>query len=321
MAGRERDEGPPKEEVLPAEPGASTMMELLQGGAAITKAENDTLAQMALTRPRDPARSLQRAIKELELCYTLDPESAEEQYYVIPYKNADGTTSNVTGLSIVAAMVLARHWGNCTVSARLLQETDDAFFVDGVAIDFEVNFRVSKPGSASKWIRRKNGRMEKMSSERFPQVLAIAASKAVRNAIFNMLPRVIQDNYWDRAKALAIQHEKELAAAEKARAATASGKKADKADPKKWDAAAMVPRLLEFLAKFKVERSHAEAKVGCRLEEMTEDQFGTLKGLCNALKAGQTDAYQAFGVGAAEVEKETEAVEADPFSDAQVVKE
>jgi hypothetical protein len=268
-------------EILPPEAAApETMIDVLRGGAAITKAENDTLSQVAITRPRNAARSLQTALAELEL----DPAFAEKQYYVIPYKNADGTTTNIEGLSIKAAMALARTWGNCTTSARLIEETPDAFLVEGVAIDFETNFRVSKIGSVSKYYRnRKTGAMVKWRDDKYPQLLGAAASKQVRNAILNMIPEALQRRYWSRAK--------EIAAGDKA----------------PLDVKAEGKKILAAFAPFGVEAEHLEGKIGHPLKNLTKADVGLLRGIYNALAQGQTTAWEAFGVEAPQEGEETTA--------------
>jgi hypothetical protein len=263
-------------EVLDPEIRGDSMIEVLRGGAAITKAENETLAQIAITRPRDPAQCLRHAIDELEI----DPEFAEKQYYVIPFKNADGSTSNVEGLSIKAAMALARNWGNCTTSARLVDDTDDAFVVEGIVIDLEKGFRVSKVGSISKWYRnKKTKKMVRWREDRLPQLLGAGASKQVRNAILNMIPEPMQRRYWARAKEIASEQ-------------IAGKKSKDKKIP-----ATAIKRILDSFKGFGVEREHIEGKLGHTIEAASMDEIGMLAGLRNALLDGSTDAYQAFGVG------------------------
>jgi len=257
------------------EPG-ETMADLLRGGAAITKVENETLAQIALTRPRDAKRSLERAIGELEL----DPEFAEKQYYRIPYKDrATNQTTWIEGLSIKAAMALARCFGNLTVASRIVDENDHAVIVEGVCIDLETGFRVSKPAAISKYYRaKKTGKMVKWSDDRFPQILGAGASKAVRNAILNAIPEPMQRRYWNRARELAAEHE--------------TGGKGSKIDYAKTVAA-----VLKAFEPYKVERSHLEAHLGHALDKATRQEFADLKAVLNALEAGETDVYQAFGIG------------------------
>ena len=263
-------------EVMEPEIKGESLVDVLRGGAAITKAENDTLAQVAITRPRDPQRALQRAMDEL----ALDPEFAEKQYYVIPYKNADGSSTNIEGLSIKAAMALARCWGNCTTSARLVEDTDDAFIVEGVAIDFETMFRVSKVGSISKWYRdRRTKKMVRFREDKLPQLLGAGSSKQVRNAILNMIPEPMQRRYWNRAKEIAAER------------ITGKQKPGAKAS------AATIQKILDAFKPYGVERPHLEAKLGHVLENVTADEAGQLAGMRNALQDGSTDPYQAFGVG------------------------
>jgi hypothetical protein len=263
------------------EPPASTVFELMRGGAAITKVENETLAQIAVTRPRSIKAALKKALDELEV----DPAFAEKQYYRIPYKDRQrNETTWVEGLSIKAAMALARCFGNVTASARVVEENDHAVIVEGVCIDLESGFRVSKPAAISKYYRaKKTGKMVKWAEDRFPQVLAAGASKAIRNAILNVLPEPMQRRYWNRAKELAADQ--------------AAGPKGKKIDYEKT-----IPAVLSAFQPYKVERSHLEAHLGHSLDSATRQEFADLKAILNALEAGETDTYQAFGIGAPQEE-------------------
>ena len=269
-------------EVLPPEPQGESMVELLRGGAAITKVENETMAQIALTRPRNLRKVLEDAIEELEL----DPEFAEKQYYRIPYKDNSTDppkTTWVTGLSIKAAVSLARCFGNINCTARVVEETDSAVVVEGVAIDMERSFRVSKPVAISKFYRnRKTHQMVKWSADRFPQILAAGASKAMRNAILNVIPESIQNRYWNRAKQLAM---------------VGGGDYEGDAQQPKVDRRTIIGKILAAFEPYKVGREHLEAHLKCKMEDAKSEELGDLKGILNAIEQGQTTPYEAFMVG------------------------
>ena len=275
-------------EVLPPEVSGESMVELLRGGAAITKVENETMAQIALTRPRNLRKVLEDAIEELEL----DPEFAEKQYYRIPYKDRSTdppTTTWVTGLSIKAAVSLARCFGNINCTARVVEETDHAVVVEGVAIDMEKSFRVSKPVAISKFYRnRKTHQMVKWSDDRFPQILAAGASKAMRNAILNIIPESIQNRYWNRAKQLAVG---------------GGGGGGGVTEPK-VDRRTIIGKILAAFEPYKVGREHLEAHLKCKMEDAKSEELGDLKGILNAIEQGQTTAYEAFMVGLPPEKKE-----------------
>lgn len=274
--------------VMPDAGSAENVGDLLRGGYAIQKAENDTLAQMVVQRPRNLTKVLSDALTELEM----DPEFASKAYYRIPYKSGDGTQW-VQGLSIDAAMCLFRNFGNAMCGARPLEETEDAFEYEGTMIDLEKGIRVSRPGVASKYYKKRGGGMVKWGVDRFPQLKNVAASKGVRNAILKIIPTPIQMRYWKRALELAAEFESQKARAK-------AGKSASSAEIAKEKAA-------QILARFKpltVERKHLQAWLGkergkksAKLETINNDELGNLRGVYNAIKQGQTDVYQVFGVG------------------------
>lgn len=269
------------------------------------RAEIETLADRAGLRPRDPEACLAKALKELELSQKLNPgrlvgdryedSHAEGQYYVISYGDDE---KPITGLSIGAAWVLSRQWSNMLSKVRLTGETADAFDCGSLAIDLENLYAVERFRRESKWYRsRKTKKLVKHREDRYPQILGKAASIAQRNAILAVVPEPIQTVYWNRCKELV----------------------ASTVTPKKGKGAAsaphlkdLVPKMLAWLLEYGVTREHVEKKLGHSTDTMTPEEFADLKGRCAAMKAGETDAYAAFGAGSPPEEGE-EVFETDPM--------
>ncbi len=173
---------------------------LVGQGLALTKIENETQTQLALQRPRNEISIYKNVFRELELA----PEFASKAYYSIPYKNDMGGTTYVEGPSIKAAMSLARMWGNCSNSGRIVENTDDRVIVEGVFLDYETGFRTLRQVSVSRgyWSKQLK-RVVPLREDRLNMAIQAGISKAVRNAILGSLPVGLIESYKNRAKQVA----------------------------------------------------------------------------------------------------------------------
>jgi hypothetical protein len=265
---------------------------LIGAGASITRIENETMAQISITRPRDVVGSMERALKELEIA----PKLAENHWYRIPYKDYNFSPPKVTwgeGLSIVAARNLARCWGNFSASQRFVEDTGDAVLVEGVFIDYETGSRFSQIKAVSRWYKRKSGaekgKMIKHSEDRFPQILGAAASKVERNAILSGLPESYKLRYADTVIALIKQAEK--------------GAGPEKLTPKQ-----VANRIVKAFKPYGVGREQLELLAEAKLEELSDDKIAELRGVLNGIEHKETTVEEVFG-GAT---PETEGAEAGP---------
>jgi hypothetical protein len=264
-------------EVMPDVTG-ETMVDLLKGGAMIAKIENDTLSMAALARPRNEKRILDAALEALEIA----PDLAERTYYSLPFKkhikgcrdrkNCDCEVEWVRGVSVKGALDLGRRWGNCTATVRILSEDEDGCHMEGVFLDYESNFRVTTPRAVSKWTTW-NGQRQKMFDDRYEKLMAANASKALRNAILNGIPDYLVQRYYDKAREIAV--------------GLASGKPDE-------------PRHLKILSSFAllgVERPQLEQLIGNTIEDVTDEQVANLRGVKNAILAGEQTIEEIFADG------------------------
>jgi tellurite resistance-related uncharacterized protein len=174
---------------------------LIAQGLSLVKMENDSQQMMALQVPRKEKKIYEDALTELEL----NPEHAAKSYYSIPHEDRrNGKTVFVEGPGIKAAMSLARRWGNCANSGRVVDEQDDFFLVQGVFLDYETNFRSLRDVMVQKKWKSKEGKVGLLSVERMQNALQAGISKAVRNAILASLPVGLVDAYFKKAKELAV---------------------------------------------------------------------------------------------------------------------
>lgn len=243
---------------------------LVAQGATLMRVENESMLAVAIQRPRDEEKVLKAALKELQLV----PEEARRAYYAIPYRERqlDGSYKmvNVEGPSIKAAMALARRWGNCSVTARTLNEDATGADIAGIFVDFETNFRVERPMRVSKVQKRRAGGSYTLDPQKWLIALQASASKAARNAALNGLPAYLVAAYMKQAKTIA------------------AGDPDSKADPKKVD------RVLDAFKRYEVTLELLEKHLGAKRDEWMGDDLATLIGIGNAIKDGQMTVAEAF---------------------------
>jgi hypothetical protein len=244
---------------------------LVAAGATLMRIENETMQAVSVKQPRIEKRVLAAALEELELA----PDLAARTYYSIPFAESKGSERKfqVEGPSVNAAMNLARRWGNCAVRSLIMAETEDQVHLSGEFVDYETNFRISKPFAVSKLLKRRDGRTELLRDQRLVMAVQAGSSKAVRNAILSGLPDYLVETYYQRAKAIAGREAKS-----------------------KWT---------EIQVKFRefgVTPEMLESHVGHELEQINDQELADLRGIFNALRDGLAKATDVFAAKPAHTE-------------------
>lgn len=249
---------------------------LVAQGVTLMRIENESMLAVAIQRPRDEKKVLKAAIEELHMV----PEEAKRAYYSIPYRERqpDGNQKmvNIEGPSVKASMALARRWGNCSVTARSLNEDATGADLAGVFIDFETNFRVERPMRVSKIQKKRTGGTYTLDPQRWLAALQAGASKAQRNATLQGLPAYLVAAYMKQARTIA------------------AGDPDSKADPKK------VASVLQAFTRFGVTQEMLEKYLEAKVDTWMGDDLATLIGLGNAIKDGQITVAEAFELKAEE---------------------
>jgi hypothetical protein len=243
---------------------------LVAQGHALMRIENETMLSVAVQRPRNEAAIMKGALGELDLV----PEEAARAYYSIPYKEKqpDGSVRvvKVEGPSIKAAMTLARRWGNCTTTARILNEDKEGFDLEGVFVDLETNFRVARPMRVGKFFKLRSGSVVLLDPKKQEMAIQSGASKAMRNAILAGVPPYLVAAYDKKARAIV-------------------GGGADAPAEKKT-----VDAVVAAFAKWKVTREHLETYEELPASAWTGTQIADLRGLWNSISDGQVTVDEVF---------------------------
>lgn len=241
--------------------------------------------QMRLARenPRKESKVFNDALIELQTF----PDYADEAYYSIPYKDKSDKSGKekivmVEGLSIKAAMSLARRWGNCANGARIADDRDDRVICQGMFFDYENNVLTMRDMSVSKFLIKRGGERVRLNSQRLNMSILAGQSKAVRNAILASLPVSITDAYFQTARQLVI---------------APPAKQGQKAET--------VAERIEkgktiLITKFGAKKEEVEAMISGWVADADghlreDDILSRLIGLKNALKDGQTNIADAMG--------------------------
>jgi hypothetical protein len=305
------------DEVLAPMGDEESMVDLLKGGYAIQKAGNETLAQMSLARPRVLAKVLKDTLDELEAF----PDFARKQFYRMEWGKGDNRVV-IEGTGIDGAMMLLRNFKYMRAGALPLQETDNSFTYVGSCLDLQSGIQIDATGTVSKMYRqKKTGKMVQWRVDQHTQLRQKAASIAVRNAILKVIPQHIKAPFFQRAKELAGQAERHQAEG------SARAKAGGRAPSQKQVDAAKVAQVLKYFEPMGVNKKHLQImlaawrdKKSAKLETMSDEELGRVRGVFNAIRNGQSDVYKQFGIGGpGEVKDEGVAAEMpdDPIGDAE----
>lgn len=226
----------------------------------VLKIEHDRMTQTAQARPRDMAlvrRSLEQSLAAF-------PESADGAFYVLP-RGGD----KIEGPSVKAARELVRAWGNLTVTANIIAADDDHAVVQGVATDFQTSTRLEAPPIRVSRMSKRKGQMVRLNADDWNNKIAIASSKAWRNAALLIIPSGMIEAYVELCKNIIKDRKKPPGRPNKAKVREQILKGFDS-----WPA--LTAEVLATL-------------VGVAdIADCTEDQKVSLRGLVTALREGTT---------------------------------
>lgn len=242
---------------------------------AIERANIDIQIATAKKYPR----SLARVKNDILSTATLDEETAESCFYVLPARGSEGGKP-IQGASVRLAEIAVSCFGNIKAGARIISNDGNFVTAQGICHDVEKNVSVSVEVRRS--IKGKNG---KTYSDNMIQVTSQAACAiAYRNAVFKVVPLALVKPALDRAMQLA-----------------------------KGDIKSLSERrgiMVDKFAKLGITKERLAERVGKQsIEEITLDDLQTLTGCYNALKDGEAAVDDIFPA------TKKEAPKANPFAD------
>lgn len=172
---------------------------IVKDTGVIARAELDMQITTAKAYPRTPKQCVDYAI---ELA-TMDEATAQSCFYTLPRKDKDGNKKEIRGGSIRLAEIMANSWGNLHAGTRIIENDGQHITAEGIAWDLQSNVRISMQNKVS--IRFGKGNSQYTANSDMQTVLSNAASaKALRNAIFKVIPLALVNQVLERAMNFSI---------------------------------------------------------------------------------------------------------------------
>lgn len=163
---------------------------------ALNRSEVDMQISTAKAYPRD----IKQVLNKIQTLATMDRETAEDCFYVLRRKAANGGDSVIDGLSVRMAEIIAGSWGNLRVQARIIGNDGRTITAQAVCHDLESNLAVSV--EVKRRITYQNGQT---FSEDMQVVTGNAACAiAFRNAVLKVVPKAVTKNIVNNVKAVAL---------------------------------------------------------------------------------------------------------------------
>lgn len=234
----------------------------------LARAELDVQINTAKAYPRSVAKAVEYAI---ELA-TMDEETAQSCFYCLPRKDKDGNKKEIRGPSIRLAEIMANAWGNLHAATRLVENDGRTITAEGVAWDLQANVKISMQNKVSIWFGEKNGKGGYQANADMQTMLSNAASaKALRNAIFKVVPKALVDRVLARAMEFSVGDHKTINA--------------------------KVIALVDKLVKQGIDKDRMLAYFGYEsMGQITPEDFKSLIGVGTAIKEKYITPEEAFNV-------------------------
>lgn len=159
---------------------------LPESGMLRTQTQYSTAVQVV--RPRNLNIVTNRCLEEAAI-------AGDEFYY-----SWSQSGSIVEGLTVGAALAIARNFGNCAVDTKV-EETPTSYVFYGAFIDLETGFNIVRPFRQNKQSPKTKTGKDVYSGDRGKDIIfQIGASKAIRNVVLNAVPKWLASKVISKAK-------------------------------------------------------------------------------------------------------------------------
>ena len=180
---------------------------LIQDNGVIAKAEIDTMIATAKAYQRDIKSAIDTAMQ----LATMDEETAQSCFYALPRKDKNGNKIEIKGASIRLAEIMISSWGNIHAATRIVENDGKHITAEGVCWDLEKNVKIAMQNKVSIIFGQKDGKGGYTANADMQTMLSNAASaKALRNAIFKVIPKALVDRVYAKAMEYSVGDTKTL---------------------------------------------------------------------------------------------------------------
>lgn len=178
---------------------------IVKDNGVIARAEIDAQIATAKAYPRDPRACMEEALA----LATMDEETAQSCFYALPRKDKDGNRIEIKGASIRLAEIMASSWGHIHAATRILEVAEKHITTEGVCWDLQKNVKIAMPNKVSIWFGEKSGKGGYRANADMQVMLTNASSaKALRNAIFKVIPKALVDRILEKAMTFSVGDQK-----------------------------------------------------------------------------------------------------------------
>lgn len=174
---------------------------MIQDSGVTVRAEIDLMISTAKAYPRD----VKQCIEYAGMLATMDEETAQSCFYVLPRKDKDGVRVEIKGPSIRLAEIMANAWGNLHAATRIVENDGKHITAEGVAWDLQSNVKMAMQNKVSIIFGQKGGKGGYTANADMQTMLSNAASaKALRNAIFKVIPKALVNRVYEKAMVASV---------------------------------------------------------------------------------------------------------------------
>lgn len=223
---------------------------------AISRAEIDIQIATANAYPRTISRCIEKMIEVA----TKNDEIAASCFYHIP---RDGKT--ISGPSVALARIVASSWKHIRAASRIVDEGDKHIVAQATCHDLENNVAISREVRVR--ITRKDG--TRYNEDMIATTANAACSKALRSAIFDIVPVSVIGEVVEAVVKVAAGDEKTLSARRVA--------------------------MMQHFTKIGAPQARVLAAIGRRsVDDITLEDMAVLRGFANAIKDGEAKIDDCF---------------------------
>lgn len=184
------------------------MSELVEQPKTIgSKSELDVMIHTANSFPRDEVSAVEKAVK----LATIDEETASGCFYALPRKDKEGNKIAIEGESIRLAEILRCTWKHMHTQTRVVEVAEKYLVTEAVCWDLQNNNKHIATDRISIWFGERNGKGGYRANNDMQIMLSKASqAKALRNAIFQVIPKGLVKVVASAAKKYSIGDSKAL---------------------------------------------------------------------------------------------------------------
>lgn len=257
--------------------------------ANLIRMEIDLAVQTAKAFPRD----LALCKKNVLFLAAADKETAESCFFSLPRKKkndkGDWEEANIEGESIRLAEVVASSWKNIKFAKRILSIDRVGKKITAQAVVFDMENNVNASVEETRNISSKGGQI--YSEDMITMTGKAAQSIALRNAIFQVIPKAFFKQILKEVKAVAI--------------GSKPGTMEDAKDFKPEPLDERIAKAIKFFVNWGIAESRIFHSLNVKsTTEMTEEHLATLTGTRNGITQGEFSLLDAFPLTAEEESKE-----------------